>query len=237
MSTSTTAPASPTAPPAAPIRLALLDDHELLLDSLASWIEKHAPQFDLVVRASTWLELVHSEAFPTDLVIMDLQLRESISIGARVRTCRAAGAKVIVLSAVDTQEDRDAALAAGAVAYLAKTQPMAEVLNAALAAMGRGGAAGEPASLTAREPAVEAWRPRPSIPDSAKPRLSDGERQALTLYADGRTTSEVAREMNVQYETAKTYLRRVREKYGKAGRPTSSRSDLIRRAAEDGYLT
>ena len=43
--------------------------------------------------------------------------------------------------------------------------------------------------------------------------------------------------MNVQYETAKTYLRRVREKYGKAGRPTSSRADLIRRAAQDGYLT
>ena len=34
-----------------------------------------------------------------------------------------------------------------------------------------------------------------------------------------------------------TYLRRVREKYGKVGRPTSSRADLIRRAAEDGYLT
>ena len=60
---------------------------------------------------------------------------------------------------------------------------------------------------------------------------------ALVLYADGRTTSEVARAMNVQYETAKTYLRRVREKYGKVGRPTSSRADLIRRAAEDGYLT
>ncbi|MFF1573981.1 DNA-binding response regulator [Leifsonia sp. NPDC058292] len=221
------------APKPAPIRLALLDDHELLLDSLASWIEKHAPEFDLVVRASTWLELVHSEAFPTDLVIMDLQLRESISIGARVRTCRAAGAKVLVLSAVDTQEDREAALAAGAVAYLTKTQPMIEVLDAALAAMGRG--AGETAAAT--QPVVETWRPRPGIPEMSKPHLSDGERHALTLYADGRTTSEVAREMNVQYETAKTYLRRVREKYGKVGRPTSSRSDLIRRAAEDGYLT
>src|ERR1700712_4436582 len=122
-----------------PIRLAILDDHEILLDTLSTWIEKNAPQFDLVVRAASWLELVHSDAFPTDLVIMDLQLRETVSIGARVRTCRAAGAKVIVLTAVDTPEDRDAALGAGAVAYLTKTQPMQEVLEAALAAVGRGG--------------------------------------------------------------------------------------------------
>ncbi len=210
----------------APARLAILDDHEILLDSLASWIERNAPEFDLVLRAGSWIELVHSDAFPTDLVIMDLQLRESVSIGARVRTCRAAGAKVVVLSAVATQEDRAAALAAGAVAYVTKSQPMNELLAAALAAVGRDGDRREPA-----------WRPRPIIPEAARPKLSDGERQALVLYADGRTTSEVATAMNVQYETAKTYLRRVREKYGKAGRPTSSRADLIRRAAEDGYLT
>lgn len=226
MSSTTSHPAAP----APPIRLAILDDHEILLDSLATWIERNAPEFDLVLRAGSWLELVHSDAFPTDLVIMDLQLRESVSIGARVRTCRAAGAKVVVLSAVDTQEDRDAALAAGAVAYVTKTQPMTELIAVSLAAVGRTGAPGEP------EAAV-AWRPRPSVPEASRPKLSDGERQALVLYADGRTTSEVARAMNVQYETAKTYLRRVREKYGKAGRPTSSRADLIRRAAEDGFLT
>ncbi|MEY9951281.1 response regulator transcription factor [Leifsonia sp. EB34] len=228
MSTTSTS----TAPPGSgepPIRLAILDDHEILLDSLAAWIERNAPDFDLVVRAGSWLELVHSEAFPTDLVIMDLQLRESVSIGARVRTCRAAGAKVVVLSAVDTQEDRDAALAAGAVAYVTKTQPMAELIAAALAAMGR--------SAVGEEAPAPAWRPRPTLHEASRPKLSDGERQALVLYADGRTTSEVARAMNVQYETAKTYLRRVREKYGKVGRPTSSRADLIRRAAEDGYLT
>ena len=42
--------------------------------------------------------------------------------------------------------------------------------------------------------------------------------------------------MNVQYETAKTYLRRVREKYAKVDRPASKKAELIRRAAEDGYL-
>lgn len=212
----------------APVRLALLDDHELLLDSLASWIGDNAPEFELVLRASTWLDLVHSDAFPTDLVIMDLQLRETVSIGARVRTCRAAGAKVIVLTAIDAQAERDNALAAGAAAYLNKTQSMTEVMAVARNVMGLDDEVAPP----------QAWRPLPvGAAPLAKPRLSDGEKTALTLYADGRTTGQVAREMGVQYETAKTYLRRVREKYGKVGRPTSSRADLIRRAAEDGYLT
>ncbi|WP_268891234.1 hypothetical protein [Agromyces humi] len=42
--------------------------------------------------------------------------------------------------------------------------------------------------------------------------------------------------MDVGYETAKTYLRRVREKYARVGRPASRKSELIRRAAEDGLL-
>ncbi|KQV06140.1 response regulator transcription factor [Leifsonia sp. Root112D2] len=209
------------------VRLALLDDHELLLDSLGSWIAGNAPEFDLVLRASSWLQLVHSPAFPTDLVIMDLQLAEHVSIEARVRTCRAAGAKVIVLSAMDTRLDRQRAIDAGASAYLTKSQPMHEVFAVVRSVSGIDGGA---------EPSTD-WRPLPTGATAVtRPSLSEGERDALKLYADGWTTAEVAAMMNVKYETAKTYLRRVREKYGKAGRPTSSRSDLTRRAAEDGYL-
>ena len=36
------------------VRLAILDDHELLLDSLSSWIEGNAPDFELVLTAPTW---------------------------------------------------------------------------------------------------------------------------------------------------------------------------------------
>ncbi len=86
------------------VRLAVLDDHEVLLDSLASWIATNAPDFELVLSASTWQQLVHSSNFPTDLVFLDFQLKEPVSIEARVRTCRAAGAKVIVLSSLDTPE-------------------------------------------------------------------------------------------------------------------------------------
>ena len=118
------------------VRLALLDDHEVLLDSLSSWIAANAPDFDLVLSASTWLQLVHSDNFPTDLVFIDFQLKEPVSIEARVRTCRAAGAKVIVLSSLDSQESRDRALAAGAVAFLSKSLSMREVMDTARQVMG-----------------------------------------------------------------------------------------------------
>jgi DNA-binding CsgD family transcriptional regulator len=81
------------------------------------------------------------------------------------------------------------------------------------------------------------WRPLPSgATRHARPKLSQSEGEALALYASGLSTNEVATRMNVQYETAKTYLRRVRDKYARAGRPASTKSELIRRAAEDGYL-
>ena len=80
-----------------------------------SWINVNAYDFDLVLTAHTWLQLVHSDNFPTDLVFLDFQLKEPVSIEARVRTCRAAGAKVIVLSSLDTRESRERALDAGAV--------------------------------------------------------------------------------------------------------------------------
>jgi DNA-binding NarL/FixJ family response regulator len=214
-----------------PVTVALLDDHELVLDGLAGWIRDHEPRFELVAIATTWSQLVRSAAFPPQLVIMDVQLPDNVSIEARVRTCRAAGAEVVVMTALDVPEQRDRALDAGAVAFLSKTAPARELVAAAARAVGLRAEAGH------REVDAAHRVPEAGSLSFSSPALSDGERTALVLYIDGRTTGEVAAEMNVSFETAKTYLRRVRAKYAKAGRPTSTRTDLMRRAAEDGYLT
>ena len=209
------------------VRVALLDDHEVLLDSMSSWINANAPDFDLVLSAGTWLQLVHSENFPTELVFIDFQLKESISIEARVRTCRAAGAKVIVLSSLDTREARARALDAGASAFLSKAISMREVMDSARAVMG----------VAPGRNLQKDWRPLPvGAMHQSRPKLSHGEEEAFKLYVTGLSTTEVANQMNVQFETAKSYLRRVRDKYAKANRPASKKADLIRRAAEDGYL-
>jgi DNA-binding NarL/FixJ family response regulator len=160
--------------------------------------------------------------------LLDFQLKEPVSIEARVRTCRAAGAKVVVLSALDSKESRDRALAAGAAGFLSKAIPMEEVMNTLRRVMG----------IDATHAAHRDWRPLPSgAAHHVRPKLSAGEAAAFRLYVTGLSTAQVAEKMNVQYETAKTYLRRVREKYAKVGRPAGKKADLIRRAAEDGYLS
>jgi DNA-binding NarL/FixJ family response regulator len=213
--------------PSRAVRVALLDDHEVLLDSMAAWFTANAPDFDVALTATTWLQLVHSPAFPTDLVLLDVQLREPVSIEARVRTCRAAGAIVIVLTGLDTPDLRERVMRAGAAAFIGKSRPLREVLAVARELMG----------LTGGRASQRDWRPLPRVAEPAdRPRLSLGEEAALRLYASGLSTNQVAVEMHVQFETAKTYLRRVREKYAKVGRPASRKADLVERATEDGYM-
>ncbi|HET6153984.1 MAG TPA: response regulator transcription factor [Marmoricola sp.] len=68
------------------------------------------------------------------------------------------------------------------------------------------------------------------------PLLSDQEERTLVLYASGLTLPQVAVELGVKPETAKTYLDRVKAKYAAAGRPARSKVELNRIAVADGYV-
>ena len=135
------------------------------------------------------------------------------------------------MSALDPAEARSRALDAGAAAFISKTESM-NVFRA-IARVGDGPRRYNTNAATADGAAAGGETLATEI---LRPKLSRGELEALQLYVAGNTTAAVARLMNVKYETAKTYLRRVREKYAKANRPASRRADLIMRAAEDGYL-
>jgi DNA-binding NarL/FixJ family response regulator len=206
-----------------PVRLGVLMGEEPGLEEVCALLRARAPELDVVVRTTDWLQLVRSPRFPTDVVVIDHDLEGAVSIEGRIRSCRAAGATVVVLSRSGTEAVRRRVLDAGAAALVAGQVPPGDIVAAI-----RGVAAGARAGR--RRPDAEAARGYES------PRLSQGEEQALRLYITGRSTQAVAEVMNVQYETAKTYLRRVRAKYRLVGRVAGRRADLIERAAEDGYL-
>lgn len=212
-----------------PVTLTILDDHGLLVDSLASWFGANAQDFVVEVAETSWSACLANSAFPSQVVLMDYQLAESVSIEARVLTCKAAGSRVVVMSALASPELEERVLSAGADAFFDKSTSMNIVAAKMRTLLGMAPAVVD--SVSGANPAPQ------HAEELAKPRLSAGEEQALVLYCRGLATKEVAEAMNVQFETAKTYLRRVREKYARAGRPASRRADLVRRAAEDGYLT
>lgn len=213
------------------VRVALLDDHAVIVDGIAFWIAENAPDVRVAVRATRWLDLIRDREFPVDIVLMDLQLVETVSIESRIRACRAAGTEVVVITALDDAVSRERCLAAGAAAFVPKTLPVSDVVDVV-----RRVAAGErmPVRPKSRGGGTETSAARGSHVSDAG--LSAAEQRAVTLYVQGLSTNEVAGRMEVGYETAKTYLRRARDKYAKVGRPAGRRAELIRRAAEDGML-
>lgn len=213
-----------------PVRVGVLMGQESALDEVCAIFRDRAPEVDVVVSTTGWLQLVRSPRFPTDVVVVDYDLADAVSLEGRVRSCRAAGAAVVVLSRSGSPEVRRRALAAGAAALLTGPVPAGDIVAAV-----RSVAAGARAGRMRQEDEAHA-QAASAARAFASPRLSQGEEQALRLYVTGCSTQDVAAAMNVQYETAKTYLRRVRAKYRLVGRIAGRRADLIERATEDGYL-
>lgn len=212
----------------APVSLTILDDHGLLVESIASWFVSNAPDFDVLVQETSWAGCLANDTFPTDIVLMDYQLAEDVSIEARVLTCKAAGSYVVVMSALGGPEFEKHIYEAGADAYFDKATSMTVVAGAMRELMKL------PQNAAFAAPAKPNGQHAEAV---LRPKLSPGEHEAFMLYCRGLAVKEIAESMNVQFETAKTYIRRVREKYARAGRPASRRAELVRRAAEDGYLT
>lgn len=65
------------------------------------------------------------------------------------------------------------------------------------------------------------------------PSLSDREISVLRAYTSGLTLDAVARQLGIQQSTARTYLKRVKEKYQQVGRPAYTKLELALRVRED----
>lgn len=185
---------------------------DVLRDAIAA-----VPSLHLAAVAERFASLVGAPGFPGDVVVLAEDPGRPML--AHARTAVAAGAAVVVHADAE----------AGLLDDL-------EALGAVVLSLA------EPASVVATHVATarRARRLRgaraPLDPVDRRPRLSSGERRALAHYVQGLTTVQVASEMGVGYETAKTFLRRVRAKYAAVERPAGKRSELIVRAEEDGIL-
>lgn len=66
-----------------PIRLALVDDHRMLLGALTEWIRQAADDIDMVAAVAAWPDLLSHPAFPVDVVLLDLDLKDNIPVSLK----------------------------------------------------------------------------------------------------------------------------------------------------------
>ena len=83
---------------AAPIRLAVVDDHRMILSGLANWIRNATDEIDVVAELASWPELLIHPAFPVDVVLLDLDLKDNIPVSLKISTLKTTGVKVVLMS-------------------------------------------------------------------------------------------------------------------------------------------
>lgn len=207
------------------IDIAAVDDHPIILDSVAEWVMADESDIRVVATAATVDVLLAGPGRHADVVLLDLVLGDGTTVEDNVAAILAAGPAVLVLSASDRPLAVRAAMHAGARGYALKNEQADQIRSAIReVAAGRDWISPRLAYILATDDAAD------------RPTLSHQERRALQLYATGLPMKSVARKMAIGEETVKQYLGRVREKYALAGRAAPTKLQLYYRAVEDGHL-
>lgn len=198
-------------PPAErPLRLLLVDDHEVVRQGLAALLARR-PAFQVVAEAGTVAEaLAAARRFRPDLVIMDVRLPD----GTGIEACRDIRAempetRVVMLTSYPDEDAVLAAILAGASGYLLK-QIRGRDLVTALESVGRGDSLLDPAVT---ERVLERVR-RVAAGEMADElaSLTSQERKILFLVADGKTNKEIATEVFLSDKTVKNYVSSILSK-------------------------
>lgn len=209
-----------------PTRIAIIDDHRMVLDGIRAYISARRVDIDVVICDTTWHGLLSHSDFPVDVVVLDLNLADGIPIATKIRALNAAGVKTVVMSRHADKSSIHGALAAGALAFIPKTDSADELIAAV------------------RVAATGAHHLSPVVNSTLSdlrvvqdPGLGRQEQRAMVLYASGRSIKEVADEMDTTEETVKSYIKRARRKYRQIGVDVGTKILLRRRGIHEGWLT
>ncbi|SHG74879.1 two-component system, NarL family, response regulator DesR [Marisediminitalea aggregata] len=195
----------------------IAEDQGMLLGALSALLDLE-PDMQVVGKASNGKEaLAMAEALTPDIVITDIEMPEMT--GLELAQCiqqRQLTSKVIILTTFARSGYLRRAMDYGVKGYLLKDAPSDDLANAIRRVMqGR--------KIIAPELIVDAW-------EEADP-LSDKERKALKLAADGKQTEQIASEMHLSPGTVRNYLSSASSKLN-----ASNRIEAARIARQKGWL-
>jgi DNA-binding NarL/FixJ family response regulator len=217
------------------IKVVLADDQALLRAGFRALLDAD-PEIEMVGEASdgaTAVQIV-TQTRP-DVVLMDIRMPGTDGLAATERICATpdlAHVRVIMLTTFELDEYVFEALRVGASGFLVKDTEPAELL-ASIKAVARGDAALSP-SVTRRLIDHVGERVRATIDPErvrALERLTDREREIVTLVGEGLSNDEIAARLVLSPATAKTHVSRAMVKVN-----ARDRAQLVVLAYEGGLI-
>jgi DNA-binding NarL/FixJ family response regulator len=201
-----------------PIRVLVVDDHDLFRAGLASLLGKHTG-IEVVAQASGGRMAIRlADELKPDVILMDVQMPDVDGPQATRQILeRHPSMRVVALTVVSNDADVSAVVAAGACGFLAKDTPIEGVLLAVRAA------AQGIAWLSPRAAEVVLGRVRrETVPDETERSLIDDlsarELDVLRLIAQGLENAEIATQLGISPRTAKNHVSNILAKLGQPSR-------------------
>ena len=195
---------------ATPIRVFLLDDHEVVRQGLRALLESGG---DIVVVGESGLAQEAAARIPAlrpDVAVLDARLPD----GSGIEVCRTVRGvdpdiKALILTSYDDDEALFAAIMAGAAGYVLK-EITGQDLIGAVRQVAAGNSLIDP-TLTAR--VLDRVRNGPgTAPELAE--LTEQELKLLALIAEGLTNRQIGERMFLAEKTVKNYVSSILAKLG-----------------------
>jgi len=188
-----------------PIRLMLVDDHEVLRSGLIYIIDV-IDSIEVVGQASNGIEAIELyEEIKPDVILMDLMMPEMDGIEAtREIKTHHPNSVIIVLSSSIEEDMVQSALEAGAAGYLTKNISANELTNAIENAF-----SGVPTLSPEATKALIHAKTQPIKPDFS---LSPREKQVLKKLVDGMSNPKIAESLCISRATVKRHVSNIFDK-------------------------
>lgn len=190
-----------------PIRVVIVENHQLVSESLGLLLDAQR-DMEVVGSATSVAEAttLRPQIAP-DIAVMDFHLHDGTGHDAAIAMRSIfPNLRFVFLSRDSSDDARLAAVEAGASAYINKTSPAAELIDAI-----RKVAAGQSLiSPTAIARLVATGKDRENIRASLSPR----EREVLQLLSNGVPTRQIGQRLGISYSTVRTHVRAISNKLG-----------------------